>query len=115
MRAPEFQFRDEFARDSPLQRRVRELPISPALARRRRLARPKQVMDPAAHHGPMHRAARPFQAATHKRIGFRIGITVGDVIVEPEDIFGDGVNIAARCCLIVPKALGLATENGPLS
>src|SRR5215831_5388024 len=40
-----------------LQRRVRELPISPALARRRRLARPKQVMDPAARHGPMHRAA----------------------------------------------------------
>ena len=31
-----------------------------------------------------------------KRIGFRIGINLGDVIVEPEDIFGDGVNIAAR-------------------
>jgi adenylate cyclase len=32
----------------------------------------------------------------HKRISFRIGINLGDVIVEPEDIFGDGVNIAAR-------------------
>jgi adenylate cyclase len=31
-----------------------------------------------------------------KRIGFRMGINLGDVIVEPEDIFGDGVNIAAR-------------------
>src|SRR6516164_623860 len=31
-----------------------------------------------------------------KRIKFRIGINLGDVIVEPEDIFGDGVNIAAR-------------------
>ena len=31
-----------------------------------------------------------------KRIGFRIGVNLGDVIVEPEDIFGDGVNIAAR-------------------
>jgi len=31
-----------------------------------------------------------------KRISFRIGINLGDVIVEPEDIFGDGVNIAAR-------------------
>jgi TolB-like protein/class 3 adenylate cyclase len=31
-----------------------------------------------------------------KRINFRIGINLGDVIVEPEDIFGDGVNIAAR-------------------
>jgi adenylate cyclase len=31
-----------------------------------------------------------------KRISFRIGINIGDVIVEPDDIFGDGVNIAAR-------------------
>jgi TolB-like protein/class 3 adenylate cyclase len=31
-----------------------------------------------------------------KRIEFRIGINLGDVIVESEDIFGDGVNVAAR-------------------
>jgi adenylate cyclase len=31
-----------------------------------------------------------------KRIEFRIGINVGDIIVEDGDIFGDGVNIAAR-------------------
>jgi adenylate cyclase len=31
-----------------------------------------------------------------KRIEFRIGINVGDVIVEAGDIFGDGVNVAAR-------------------
>jgi TolB-like protein/class 3 adenylate cyclase len=31
-----------------------------------------------------------------KRIKFRVGVNLGDVIVEPEDIFGDGVNIAAR-------------------
>src|SRR5438552_16096672 len=30
------------------------------------------------------------------RIRFRIGINVGDVIVEGDDIFGDGVNVAAR-------------------
>jgi hypothetical protein len=30
------------------------------------------------------------------RIAFRIGINIGDVIVEAHDIFGDGVNIAAR-------------------
>src|SRR3954451_6935441 len=30
------------------------------------------------------------------RIEFRIGINVGDVVVEDDDIFGDGVNIAAR-------------------
>ena len=32
----------------------------------------------------------------NKRISFRMGINLGDVIVEPDDIFGDGVNIAAR-------------------
>src|SRR5579883_2864853 len=31
-----------------------------------------------------------------RRIQFRIGINVGDVIVEENDIFGDGVNVAAR-------------------
>lgn len=37
-------------------------------------------------------ASRP----TAKRMQFRIGINLGDVIVEGEDIYGDGVNIAAR-------------------
>src|SRR5438874_1893607 len=31
-----------------------------------------------------------------KRIEFRVGINLGDVIAEGEDIFGDGVNVAAR-------------------
>jgi adenylate cyclase len=31
-----------------------------------------------------------------KRIEFRVGIHVGDIIVDGNDIFGDGVNIAAR-------------------
>jgi len=32
----------------------------------------------------------------HRRMEFRIGINLGDVIVEEERIYGDGVNIAAR-------------------
>ena len=31
-----------------------------------------------------------------KRLEFRIGVNVGDVIVEAEDVYGDGVNVAAR-------------------
>src|SRR5262249_59248560 len=31
-----------------------------------------------------------------QRIEFRMGLNVGDVVVEDGDIFGDGVNVAAR-------------------
>ncbi len=31
-----------------------------------------------------------------RRIAFRVGVNIGDVIIEAHDIFGDGVNIAAR-------------------
>ena len=34
--------------------------------------------------------------AAGQQIRFRIGINVGDVIVEDGDVFGDGVNVAAR-------------------
>src|SRR3984893_3365813 len=34
--------------------------------------------------------------AASERIELRIGINLGDVIVEEHDIFGDGVNVAAR-------------------
>ncbi len=34
--------------------------------------------------------------AEDRRIAFRVGVNIGDVIAEPHDIFGDGVNIAAR-------------------
>ncbi len=41
-------------------------------------------------------AARNAEIPSDKRIEFRIGINLGDVIVEGDDIYGDGVNIAAR-------------------
>ena len=31
-----------------------------------------------------------------RRIEFRIGVNLGDIIIDGDDIFGDGVNIAAR-------------------
>jgi TolB-like protein len=31
-----------------------------------------------------------------RRLDFRIGINVGDIIIDGDDIFGDGVNVAAR-------------------
>jgi len=40
--------------------------------------------------------ARNAAAPAQRRIEFRMGINLGDVIIEDGDIFGDGVNIAAR-------------------
>ena len=34
--------------------------------------------------------------ATAPEITFRVGISIGDIIIEGDDIFGDGVNIAAH-------------------
>jgi adenylate cyclase len=36
------------------------------------------------------------EVSEEERIRFRIGVNLGDVIVEEHDIFGDGVNVAAR-------------------
>jgi adenylate cyclase len=40
--------------------------------------------------------ARNASIPQEQRLEFRIGINVGDVIIEEGDIFGDGVNVAAR-------------------
>src|SRR6516225_1318613 len=41
-------------------------------------------------------AERNVNVATDRQIRFRIGINVGDIIVDGDDIYGDGVNVAAR-------------------
>jgi adenylate cyclase len=42
----------------------------------------------------------------HRQMQFRIGINLGDVIVEGERLYGDGVNIAARLeSLAIPGAI----------
>src|SRR5882762_4738507 len=45
---------------------------------------------------PTRRAEQNINVPQDKRIELRIGIHVGDIIIEDNDIFGDGVNIAVR-------------------
>jgi adenylate cyclase len=47
--------------------------------------------------------------ATH-RLDFRIGVNLGDIIVDGEDIYGDGVNVAARL-QTVAAAGGIAVSE----
>jgi adenylate cyclase len=42
------------------------------------------------------------ERAEGKRIRYRIGINLGDVIVEGDDIYGEGVNVAARLQALAP-------------
>src|SRR6201995_5072645 len=41
-------------------------------------------------------AASETAIARERRIEFRVGINLGDIVVEGDDMLGDGVNIAAR-------------------
>lgn len=40
--------------------------------------------------------ARNAEVPREKRIEFRVGLNVGDIIIDGEDIYGDGVNVASR-------------------
>jgi class 3 adenylate cyclase/pimeloyl-ACP methyl ester carboxylesterase len=46
-----------------------------------------------------------------RRIVFRVGINVGDIIIDGDDIFGDGVNVAARLEAICEPG-GLCISRG---
>src|SRR5277367_3913856 len=41
-------------------------------------------------------AARNSEISPERRLEFRVGINLGDIVAEDHDIFGDGVNVAAR-------------------
>ena len=62
------------------------------------LAEFASVVDAVRHRRRHPAGARRGQPAVapERRMLFRIGINVGDVMVKDGDIFGDGVNVAAR-------------------
>jgi TolB-like protein/class 3 adenylate cyclase len=98
---------DEEGTHERLQAHLREL-VNPKVAEHRGrivkntgdgfLAEFSSVVDTVRCAVEMQRGMAERNAGTplEKRIEFRAGINLGDVIVEAEDIFGDGVNIAAR-------------------
>jgi adenylate cyclase len=62
------------------------------------LAEFASVVDAVRCAGEIQRAManRDLDLAEERRLRFRIGVNLGDVIAEGGDIYGDGVNIAAR-------------------
>src|SRR5215471_12213177 len=40
-------------------------------------------------------AAHGLDVAEDRRIAFRVGVNLGDIIIDGDDIFGEGVNVAA--------------------
>ncbi|MGA9796532.1 MAG: tetratricopeptide repeat protein [Rhizomicrobium sp.] len=55
-------------------------------------------------------ATQKAAAAEAKPIRYRIGINLGEVIVEGEDIYGEGVNVAARIQALAPEG-GVAVSR----
>src|SRR5580693_5824073 len=62
------------------------------------LAEFASVVDAVRCAGEIQRAMadRDLDLAEERRVRFRIGVNLGDVIADGGDIYGDGVNIAAR-------------------
>ena len=56
-------------------------------------------------------AARNVEVPEDRRIAFRIGVNLGDIIIDGDDIHGDGVNVAARLQEIAePSGLCLSSR-----
>src|SRR5271169_1386122 len=62
------------------------------------LAEFASVVDAVRCAGEIQRAMadRDLDLAEERRLRFRIGVNLGDVIADGDDIYGDGVNIAVR-------------------
>src|SRR5260370_39252581 len=62
------------------------------------LAEFASVVDAVRCAGEIQRAMvdRDLDLAEERRLRFRVGVNLGDVIADGGDIYGDGVNIAAR-------------------
>ena len=98
---------DEEGTHERLQAHLREL-VNPKITEHRgrvvkntgdgMLAEFSSVVDAVRCAAEVQRAMADRNADTpeDKRITFRVGINLGDVIAEPDDIYGDGVNVAAR-------------------
>jgi TolB-like protein/class 3 adenylate cyclase len=98
---------DEEGTHARVQAHLREL-VNPKIAEHRgrivkntgdgMLAEFSSVVDAVRCAAEVQRAMADRNAETpeDKRITFRVGINLGDVIAEPDDIYGDGVNVAAR-------------------
>ncbi len=56
-------------------------------------------------------AAKNRSLANERRIAMRIGINLGDIIAEGGDVFGDGVNIAARLAALAEPGSIYLSEN----
>ncbi len=56
-------------------------------------------------------ASRNLVQPAAKPIEFRIGLNLGDIVIEGDDILGDGVNIAARLEGLAPKGGILVSES----
>ena len=56
-------------------------------------------------------AIRNADVPSNHRMDFRMGINLGDIIIDSEDIYGDGVNIAARIeSLAAPGGISISAS-----
>jgi adenylate cyclase len=68
------------------------------------------VVDAVECAAAIQRAMQERNRRTEQPVLFRIGINLGDIVIEGEDIFGDGVNVAARLEAQAPQGGILASD-----